>query len=73
MSKMEKRNSKIGTLAGCGKSSLAVILSGAKDLHLLVFKEILQMLSAAQHDRLPVSAACWSGNQADAVSRFKSG
>ena len=33
------------------KVPLTVILSGAKDLHLLVFKEILQMLRSAQHDR----------------------
>jgi len=36
----------------------AVILSEAKDLHLLVMKEILQMLRSAQHDRDPFSAAC---------------
>ena len=29
----------------------AVMLSGAKDLHLPVFKERLQMLRSAQHDR----------------------
>ena len=29
----------------------AVILSAAKDLHLVVFNEILQMLRSAQHDR----------------------
>ncbi len=29
----------------------AVILSGAKDLHLIVFRKMLQMLRSAQHDR----------------------
>ncbi len=38
---------------GCGKVPLAVILSGAKDLHLLVSKKKLQMLRSAQHDRTP--------------------
>ena len=35
----------------------AVILSAAKDLHLLVFEEKLRMLRSAQHDTWPFSAA----------------
>jgi len=40
------------------KASGYVILSGAKDLLLLVFNEIQQMLRCAQHDGTLSSAAC---------------
>jgi hypothetical protein len=36
---------------GVKKSASPVILSEAKDLHLFLFKEIMQMLRFAQHDR----------------------
>jgi len=36
----------------------AVILSEAKDLHLVVFKKILQMLRFAQHDTVAFHATC---------------
>jgi len=39
------------------KSPKAVNLSEAKDLHLLVSKEILQALSSAQHNRRPFSSS----------------
>ncbi len=41
----------MGRVQAAEKAPLAVILSGAKDLHLVVFKEVLQMLRSAQHDR----------------------
>jgi hypothetical protein len=36
-----------------------VILSEAKDLDWFVFKQTLQMLRCAQHDRRPFSASCY--------------
>jgi hypothetical protein len=33
------------------KAAVILTLSAAKDLHLFVLKEILQMLRSAQHDR----------------------
>ena len=47
-----------GASQAAEKRSNAIILSEAKDLHWFVFKEILQMLRCAQHDRRPFSAAC---------------
>jgi len=49
---------KSGASEAAEKVPTAVILSEAKDLHLLVFKEILQTLRFAQHERQPFSAAC---------------
>ena len=60
----------VGATQAAEKRSNAVILSEAKNLvlplrvncakgkHWFVFKEILQMLRWAQHDRRPFSAAC---------------
>ena len=45
------RVGKSGASEAAEKVPTAVILSEAKDLHLLIFKEILQMLRGAEHDR----------------------
>jgi len=54
------------TVAGW-KPALPAIFRAAKDLHLLVFNEILRMLRSAQHDIFPFSAACKNPRKVSAV------